>query len=96
MQRVGKINKIPVSLLPLEMANRTEKLAENVPGRFYVDAKCIDCDLCRLTAPANFTRNPAKGYSYVSRQPSTPKEEVLCRQALKECPVDAIGDNGED
>ena len=26
-------------------------------GRYYVDSQCIDCDLCRETAPANFIRN---------------------------------------
>ena len=78
------------------MANRTEKLAENVSGMYYVDIKCIDCDLCRMTAPANFTRNEGKGYSFVSKQPVSAKEEDLCRQAKNECPVDAIGDNGKD
>ena len=77
------------------MADRTQRLSENVSGKFYVDSKCIDCDLCRMTAPANFARNEAKSYSYVSKQPATPAEEKLCMQALKECPVDAIGDDGE-
>ena len=78
------------------MANRTEKLTENVSGKYYVDTKCIDCDLCRMTAPANFTRNAAKGYTFVSKQPASAKEEELCRQAKVECPVDAIGDDGKD
>lgn len=76
------------------MADRTKKLSENVAGRYYVDIKCIDCDLCRLTAPANFTRNAEKGYSFVSKQPATEQEEKLCQQAKAECPVDAIGDDG--
>ena len=36
---------------PTAMADRMDKVPENVPGRFYVDATCIDCDLCRETAP---------------------------------------------
>ena len=36
------------------MADAANKYAENVPGKFYVDDQCIDCDLCRETAPANF------------------------------------------
>ena len=32
------------------------RVAENVPGRFYVGYWCTDCDLCRATAPSNFGR----------------------------------------
>jgi len=32
------------------MADVANKYAENVPGKFYVDDQCIDCDLCRETA----------------------------------------------
>ena len=39
------------------MADIANKYSENVPGKFYVDDQCIDCDLCRETAPANFTRS---------------------------------------
>ena len=37
---------------------------ENAPGAFYVDETCIDCDLCRTTAPDCFTRSE-NGYSFV-------------------------------
>jgi ferredoxin len=77
------------------MANKTQKVTENVPGRFYVDATCIDCDLCRETAPGSFTRNDEQGYSYVVRQPEAPEQEAACLAALEECPVEAIGDDGE-
>lgn len=76
------------------MADRNAKLKDNVPGKFYVDNRCIDCDLCRMTAPANFIRNPEAGFSYVSKQPLNPEEEKLCQQAKEECPVEAIGDDG--
>ena len=78
------------------MANRTQKLPENVSGRYYVDITCIDCDLCRQTAPANFARNADKGYSYVVKQPASLEEEKFCQQAKIECPTDSIGDDGED
>ena len=29
------------------MADIANKYAENASGKFYVDARCIDCDLCR-------------------------------------------------
>jgi ferredoxin len=77
------------------MAESTRKVPENVPGRFYVDATCIDCDLCRETAPAHFRRQDDGGHSYVIRQPRDPAEEAACLAALEECPVEAIGNDGE-
>jgi ferredoxin len=77
------------------MADKTQKTRENAAGRFYVDVTCIDCDLCRETAPANFIRLDAEGYSYVTRQPAGPAEEAACLAAMEECPVEAIGDDGE-
>lgn len=76
------------------MAELDNKYPENVPGKFYVDDQCIDCDLCRETAPANFKRNEDGGYSYVYKQPDTPEEEEKCAEAMQGCPVEAIGDNG--
>jgi ferredoxin len=76
------------------MADREDKLPENAAGRFYVDGQCIDCDLCRQTAPMNFQRNDNEGYTYVSKQPETEDEAEQCREALDECPVEAIGDDG--
>jgi ferredoxin len=66
------------------------KLPENVAGRYSVNSECIDCDLCRQEAPANFTRETTKGYSYVGKQPANQQEEQQCEAALKTCPVDAI------
>jgi len=78
------------------MAEKDEKWPENVNGKFYVDEQCIDCDLCRETAPENFTRNEDGGYSYVYKQPENAEEEALCMEALEGCPVEAIGEDGED
>jgi len=47
------------------MADIANKYAENASGKFYCDDQCLDCDLCRETAPANFTRSDDGGYSYV-------------------------------
>ena len=76
------------------MAELENKYSENVAGKFYVDDQCIDCDLCRETAPANFTRSDDGGYSYVYKQAGSPEEEVLCKEALEGCPVEAIGEDG--
>ena len=77
------------------MAIFRDRLEENVPGRYYVDVLCIDCDICRTLAPKNFRRHPEGGSSYVSKQPETDEEETGCRKALEECPVRAIGDDGK-
>jgi ferredoxin len=77
------------------MADFANKYAENAAGKFYVDNQCIDCDLCRETAQANFKRHDDGGYSYVFKQPTTPEEEAQCREAMEGCPVEAIGNNGE-
>jgi ferredoxin len=76
------------------MPDLNAKTPENVAGRYYVDHTCIDCDVCRDIAPDNFTRSEDGGYSFVYRQPRTPAEESLCREALECCPVEAIGNDG--
>ena len=80
---------------PIIMADAANKYPENAAGKFYVDDQCIDCDLCRETAPNNFVRNEDAGHSYVSKQPETPEEEAACKEAMEGCPVEAIGNDGE-
>ena len=77
------------------MADKAHKYPENAQGKFYVDVECIDCDLCRQSAPNNFTRNEEKGYSYLVKQPQTPEEEKQCKEAMEGCPVVAIGSDGD-
>jgi ferredoxin len=76
------------------MPDPNDKVPGQPPGRYYVDTQCIDCDLCRETAPANFTRNDEEGFSYVFKQPETDEEEALCQEAKDNCPVEAIGSDG--
>jgi ferredoxin len=76
------------------MADRSQRVRENVPGKLYVDASCIDCDLCRETSPENFTRQDDEGHSFVKKQPTNAAELAACLAALEECPVEAIGNDG--
>jgi ferredoxin len=76
----------------LDMAELAQRLPENAPGRFYVDATCIDCERCREIAPSFFARQDAGRYSYVAIQPQTSPDIEACRRAIDECPVEAIGD----
>ena len=79
----------------ITMADRDARFGDNAQGKFYVDENCIDCDLCREIAPSSFTRNDDEGHSFVYAQPTTPEDMALCREALDDCPVEAIGDDGE-
>ena len=76
------------------MADPKDKFDDNSPGPYYVDTTCIDCDVCRDTAPSNFTRNDDGQYSYVFKQPDSDDERRLCEEALTSCPVEAIGNDG--
>ncbi|WP_050029899.1 ferredoxin [Verrucomicrobium sp. BvORR034] len=77
------------------MADVGNKYQQNTTGKYYVDDQCIDCDLCRETAPANFTRDDDGGHSFVHKQPESEEELRLCEEAMAGCPVEAIGDDGE-
>ncbi|MEQ1850607.1 MAG: ferredoxin [Chthoniobacteraceae bacterium] len=77
------------------MADRTLKTPKNVPGPFYVDETCIDCDLCRDTAPGIFRRDDEQGVTYVWKQPTTPDEHATAQAALQGCPTDTIGSDGD-
>ena len=77
------------------MANKADKWPQNAGGKFYVDQQCIDCDLCRETAPSFFQRHDEGGYSFVHKQPTAEEEIAQCMEALEGCPVEAIGNDGE-
>lgn len=71
------------------MANPQKKVPENLPGDFYVDSTCIDCDTCRQLAPSTFA--DARVYSYVYSQPAGEDERRLALRALLACPTSSIG-----
>ncbi|MCP9468449.1 MAG: MBL fold metallo-hydrolase [Nitrospira sp.] len=71
------------------MADRNKRLDSNVPGNFYVDATCINCDTCRQLAPLSFEE--IGDYSAVSRQPDSEPQIHQAYQALLACPVGSIG-----
>lgn len=71
------------------MANKAQRWPTNVPGEFYVDRTCIDCDQCREIAPANF--GDGDGHARVVRQPESPGTVHRALMAVVTCPVGAIG-----
>ena len=72
------------------MADPNDRVPENVGGEYYVDTNCIDCDVCRDTAPDNFTRADSKGYSFVFNQPDgADQAEDARRRLASSCPLRA-------
>ena len=71
------------------MASVALRLPENVPGDFYVDSTCIDCDACRQIAPEIFAENDE--YSIVNQQPRSVEETKRALMALVACPTASIG-----
>ena len=76
------------------MPDLNHRLPQNVPGPYYVDDTCIDCDMCRSTAPAFFARDDETGYSYAYRQPLTPEEFAQAEEGRLTCPTESIGNDG--
>jgi len=76
------------------MATFDNRYPQNVPGKYYVDDQCLDCDLCREMMPGVFTRNDAGGVSFVQRQPGTAEEVTLCEEVVEGCPLGAVGSDG--
>ena len=71
------------------MAQAALRLPENVPGDFFVDSTCIDCDACRQIAPTVF--HDIGDQSAVFHQPESPEELLRAQQALISCPTASIG-----
>ena len=76
------------------MVEKTDRLSQNVGGLYYVDSSCVDCDLCRNTAPDFFRRDEETGFSYVYRQPVAVEEIALAEEAKQGCPTESIGNDG--
>jgi glyoxylase-like metal-dependent hydrolase (beta-lactamase superfamily II)/ferredoxin len=76
------------------MANVKKRVPENVPGDYFVDSTCIDCDACRQIAPATFGQ--AADTSYVKTQPISAADRRQAIRALLSCPTGSIGCLGND
>jgi glyoxylase-like metal-dependent hydrolase (beta-lactamase superfamily II)/ferredoxin len=73
------------------MARVESRLTGNVPGEFFVDDACIDCETCRIVAPDVFVRSQALGLSVVGTQPRSDESALRAKMALVACPTSAIG-----
>src|SRR5580698_1753671 len=93
-QIISPATVFPTTTKGNQMADRNDKFPENIPGAYYVDTTCIDCDRCRSDAPQFFTRHEGNGYTYVYKQPMTPEEIAIAEDALANCPTETIGNDG--
>jgi glyoxylase-like metal-dependent hydrolase (beta-lactamase superfamily II)/ferredoxin len=73
------------------VASLADRLNENVPGDYFVDTSCIDCDTCRQIAPETYGRHDAAGQTIVLRQPETDAERLRAAMGLVACPTASIG-----
>ena len=78
------------------MAEFENRYPLNVPGKFYVDDQCTDCDLCRECAPNNVRRDDRMGFSYVHKQPENESEIAGLMEGVEGCPTDAVGADGDE
>lgn len=85
------------------MADPSDKWHDNVEGEvviggkrvsFYVDRECILCSVCSDCAPKNFRMSVDEDHDVVFKQPEDELELKQCYEAMENCPVEAIGDDG--
>jgi len=74
------------------MADERKAVPQNVPGEFFVDTTCINCDTCRQLARSNF--QDAGEYSSVFQQPDSEEQRRQSTRALLCCPTGSIGTRG--
>jgi len=77
------------------MASIENRWEDNASGKYYVDKECILCSLCVDFAPENFKESDSGDHDIVFKQPENEDEEKNVKEALENCPVDCIGDDGE-
>ncbi len=85
------------------MADPTDKWEDNIGGEavinskrvsFYVDRECILCSVCSDAAPENFRMSDEEDHDICFKQPADAEELEQCYEAMENCPVEAIGDDG--
>jgi ferredoxin len=72
-----------------------KRLPGNTPGKFYTTEECDGCAYCASVAPENFDYEKSTNTYYVARQPKDRDEEEFVREAMEDCPVDAIRSSDE-
>jgi ferredoxin len=79
------------------MADKNDKIPENVPGKYYVDKTCVPCHTCMEVegAGALLKYNDDQTYVYFHAQPTDEAQVKIAEDSLAICPTGAIGNDGE-
>ncbi len=77
------------------MADLHLRFEKNVSGKYYIDTSCICCGICVYEAPGNISIDEKRESGYISKQPENGQEEKVILNAIRNCPVEAIGADGE-
>ena len=73
---------------------RGESVVHGKRVSFFVDKECILCSVCSDAAPSNFRMSDDEDHDITYKQPENEEELAQCYEALENCPVEAIGDQG--
>ena len=73
---------------------RGESVINGKSVSFFVDKECILCSVCSDAAPSNFRMSDDEDHDVVYKQPESAEELAQCYEAMENCPVEAIGDQG--
>lgn len=91
-------------LMGFTVADWKNRWADNVGGNkvvdgkkygFYVDRECILCSVCSDAAPNNFRMSDDEDHDICFKQPENAEEVSQCKEAMENCPVEAIGFDGQ-
>lgn len=78
------------------MADKNNKVPENVPGPWYVDNElCTPCRVCLDEAPDLLKYNDDESKVYFFKQPEGDAELAQAQASLEICPQAAIASDGE-
>ena len=77
------------------MADKTNKLPENAPGKWYVDQTCTPCRVCVDEAPTLLQYRDDESAVFFVKQPADADEEGAAQRAMDVCPTLAIGNDGD-
>ena len=83
------------------MADKSIRLADSIPGPWYVDETCTPCHVCLDEAGPStdfhllqYTEDESK--VIFVKQPVSADELVAAQAALEICPQNAIGSDGDE
>lgn len=72
------------------MARLDQQHPLDVDGEWFVDTRCIDCDVARQWAQGLIEADDS-GLSFVARQPDSDEEQAAMWRAAEACPTRSIG-----